>query len=120
MWDQTIAETLNLSELGMVVLLALTVAVLALLAQLLSTRRQKRTAPPAPQPESTPTPRAAPTATAPESIPTPAPVAPLGPVCVQCKLIRCDDQTAAIIIAIVADTLGDAFIGKQVTSIRQL
>ena len=106
---RSIAETFGLNELGMVIVLVVIAVLLAVITHFVSARRAR---PAAQAPEEQP--QAAP---APEE---PAAPVPEGPVTVQCKLTNCDEPTAALIIAIVADSLGDDFKGMQVTSIKQL
>ncbi|HIT31410.1 MAG TPA: hypothetical protein IAC25_01015 [Candidatus Enterenecus stercoripullorum] len=108
--EKSIAQTLGLSELGMLAVLAVLAIALAVITYIVSSARNKRAAA-----------QAAPgQAAQPETQVPPITPAPGGPILAQCKLVNCDEQTAALIIAIVADTLGDDFNGKQVTSIRPL
>ncbi len=107
--EKSIAQTLGLSELGMLVVLAVLAIGLAVITYIVSSARGKRAAQATPGQAAQPETRAA-----------PVPPDPGGPIIAQCKLVNCDEQTAALIIAIVTDTLGDDFNGKQVTSIRQL
>ena len=100
--DRSIAETLGLSEVGVLAALAVVAVILALITRFVTARRSRQAA-------------QAQTASAP-----PEPAAPAAPIVARCTLVNCDETTAALIIAIVADSMGDEFSGKQVTSIRQL
>ena len=97
-------EALGISALGLVIVfaaLAALMAVITVMAKLMN-RPEKAVAAPAAE------------AAAPQ------PAVPAGPIVAQCRLTDCDEKSAAMIIAIVADMLGDEFEGQQVVSIRQI
>ena len=106
--DRSIAETLGLSEVGVILVLVVIAIVLAVITRLVTASRAKKAAQAAcAQPDD-------------EKAGSVIPPSPSAPISAQCKLTNCDDATAAMIIAIVADSLGEEFNGMQVTSIKQI
>ena len=107
--DRSIAETLGLSEVGVILVLVVIAIALAVITRVVTAKRK--------QAEQAHSARPA------QPVPEPAPAQPAAsgaPSVAQCRLTNCDDATAALIIAIVADSLGEEFNGMQVTSIKQI